>query len=251
MSAHATTGEHWETSPAPLLVAMGCLLVLPLPFASYFQYQKPGVAIGFLGVGVPVLLSGIAIWVQEGVTQKEGQFGYSQLALPIFIISEALIFLGLFVSYWVVRLLASSWPPDGTPNLAITTPIIMTIVLVSSSVTYHIAEGKLEKGDTDGFKSMLGVTMLLGMLFLGMTSFEYGHLIAEKFTPSANIFGSAFYSITGFHAAHVFIGLCMFLAVLLPALKGNMNVDFVKCAGVYWHFVDVVWFFVISQIYFW
>ncbi len=251
MSAHATTADQWETSPAPFLVAVGCLLVLPLPFASYFQYQKLGMAVGFLGVGVPILLSGIAIWVQEGVTQKHGQFGYSQLALPIFIISEALIFLGLFASYWILRLLASSWPPEGSPHLDITIPAIMTAVLITSSITYHLAEGKLEKGDMGGFKSMLGFTFLLGVLFLGMTVFEYSHLIGEKFTPSANIFGSAFYSITGFHAAHVVIGLCLFIAVMLPALKGKMNMDFVKCAGVYWHFVDVVWFFVVSQIYLW
>ena len=251
MSAHATTGHHWETSPAPLLVAMGCLLTMPLPFAGYFVYHKLGMAVGFLGVGVPILLAGIAIWVQEGISQKHDQFGYSQMALPVFIISEALIFLGLFVSYWALRLNSPSWPPEGSPYLVLTIPIIMTVVLVSSSVTFYIAERRLEKGDTGGFKSLFGVTMLLGILFLGLTFFEYNHLISEKFTPSANLFGSAFYSITGFHAAHVFIGLCMFIAVLLPALKGKMNLDFVKCAGVYWHFVDVVWFFVLSQIYFW
>lgn len=251
MSAHATTGQHWDTSTAPLLVAVGCLLTVPLPFASYFQYHSLGMAVGFLGIGVPVLLAGISVWVKEGVNQKHDQFGYSQLALPIFITSEVLIFLGLFVSYWALRLLAPAWPPAGSPHIGTTIPIIMTILLVTSSYTYHLAEGKLEEGDAGGFKSMLGLTMLLGVLFLGLSMFEYNHLIGEGFTPSSNIFGSAFYSITGFHAAHVLIGLCTFLAVLLPALNGKTNMDFVKCAGVYWHFVDIVWFFVVSQIYFW
>ncbi len=250
-TAHASAGQHWETSAAPFLIALGCLLAIPLPFASYFQYHSFGFAIGFLGIGVPVLLAGIAIWVNEGLTQKHDQFGYVSMGLPIFITSEAFIFLGIFASYWALRLLAPSWPPANTPHIGLTIPLIMTVILVSSSVTIHMAEDKLEEGDVSGFRSMLIVTILLAAVFLGCTLFEYSHLIGENFVPGTNIYSSAFFSITGFHAAHVLVGIGIFVSVLLPALGGKINKDFVKCAGVYWHFVDIVWFFVVSQVYFW
>lgn len=251
MSTHAITEHQWETSKAPIIVAVGCLLVIPLAFASYFQYHSLGMAVAFLGIGVPTLLAGIAVWVNEGVTHKHDQFGYANMALPIFITSEAFIFLGIFAAYWAVRLLADSWPPAGTPHINLDVPILMTIILVSSSVTIHIAEGKLEAGDVPGFRSMLMVTIALAAVFLGCTFYEYSHLVAENFVPGTNVYSSAFFSITGFHAAHVLVGIGIFVSVLLPALGGKINVDFVKCAGVYWHFVDIVWFFVVSQIYFW
>jgi len=160
--------------------------------------------------------------------------------------------LGLFVSYWMMRLSAGVyWPPEGTPEIDTTIPLIMTVILVSSSITMHVAEGHLDKKDNSGFNKWLIITIILGTIFLGCTVYEYQHLISAGFIPETNAYSSAFYSITGFHASHVFVGLATFVAVLLPALKGKTNHAFVVCASVYWHFVDIVWFFVVSQIYFW
>lgn len=250
MESHSAH-HHWETSMAPIIIAVGCLFTVPLAFASYFQYNSLVMAVVSLGVGLPVLLSGISIWVSEGLAQKHDQFGYSKTGLPIFIVGEVLIFLGIFASYWVVRLLAPEWPPAGTPHINLAIPVIMTVILVSSSVTIHMAEDKLEAGDIAGFRTMLVTTILLGVIFLGCTIYEYGHLAGLNFVPSTNIYSSAFFSITGFHAAHVLVGLGIFVSALLPAFGGKTNTDFVKCAGVYWHFVDIVWFFVVSQVYFW
>ncbi|MEE8483991.1 MAG: heme-copper oxidase subunit III [Nitrospinota bacterium] len=256
MSSNTATSHHeWETSWAPLVIAVGIFFTIPLAFSGYFQYESLGMAILFLGIGVPVLLAGIARWVTEGMAPHEGPHeipkGLAISGLPIFITSEVFIFLGIFVSYWALRLSAESWPPEGTPHIGLAIPVIMTIILVSSSFTFHFAEHKLENGDHAGFKSLLLTTIALGVIFLGFTFYEYNHLLGGGFGPETNIYGSAFYSITGFHAAHVLVGVGTFIAVLIPALGGKTNMTFVKCAGVYWHFVDIVWFFVVSQIYFW
>lgn len=244
--------HHWETSWAPLVLVAGIFLLFPIGFAGYFVYESQLMTIFGAGLGVPLLLAGVAKWVQEGMSQENLVVGVSMVGLPIFIVSEVFIFLGLFVSYWVLRLSSGVyWPPEGTPEISTTLPLIMTVLLVSSSLTMHAAEVKLDNKDNRGFNKWLIITIILGIIFLSCTIYEYDHLIGQGFVPSTNSYSSAFFSITGFHASHVVIGLAMFIAVLIPALRGKTNHSFVVCASVYWHFVDVVWFFVVSQIYFW
>lgn len=243
--------HHWEWSYFPLILALGIFLAIPLGFSSYFEYQNGLMAIIFLGLGVPLMIIGVAGWVSEGIAGASTEPGYAMTGLPLFIVSEAMIFLVLFVSYWVLRLGADVWPPPGSPHIGIYLPMVMTVILVSSSLTYHKGELLLEAGDLAGFRKWLIITMVLGSVFLGCTIYEYQHLIHEGFTFGTNAKSTAFYSITGFHASHVGLGLCIFLAVLIPALSGKFSHTLVKGAGLYWHFVDIIWFFVVSQIYFW
>lgn len=224
---------------------------MPLAFTSYFQYESALFALVFAIIGLIGVVAGISRWVGEAMSDREWQFGYALAGLPLFIASEAFIFLGLFVSYWLLRLLSPSWPPEGTPHIALGTPIVMTIILVSSSFTIHFAEEKLEKGDEAGFRKLLITTIVLGIIFVGFTAYEYNHLIQNGFGISTNIYSTAFYSITGFHASHVIIGVCVFISVLIPALGGKTHITHIKGAAMYWHFVDIIWFFVVSQVYFW
>ena len=249
-TAHAHV-HHWEWSWAPLLVVAGTFFVLPLAFAAFFVYENMMLTAIFGGVGTVLLLAGIAKWVDEGLTQTPLLAGVANIGLPIFILSEVFIFLSLFASYWLMRLGFDSWPPEGTPHIDKMLPLIMTVILVSSSITCHVAEEKLEHGDLSGFNKWWIYTIILGTVFLGCTLYEWNHLIHLDFIPSTNAYSTAFYTITGFHASHVLVGLGAFIAVLLPALGGRTNKTFVTCVSVYWHFVDVVWFFVASQIYFW
>ncbi|MBF0371050.1 MAG: heme-copper oxidase subunit III [Magnetococcales bacterium] len=253
--SQSTTAEHahhWEVSWAPMAVTFGILFLVPLTFAAYFVYEDIQQTMIFAGLGTPLLLAGIAKWVQEGLTQKPLVEGLSPSALPYFIISEVFIFLGFFVTYWTMRLSAGDvWPPEGTPEMNLWLPIVMTVILVTSSYTYHIAEAKYEEDNLSGFRNWLMISILLGGIFLGCTLYEYSHLLHLEFTPDTNAYSTAFYSITGFHASHVIVGLGVFLAVLIPAFGGKTNKHFIFCAGMYWHFVDVVWFFVVSQIYYW
>lgn len=250
--AGAAHGHHeWEVSWAPMVAVLGTFLLVPGGFSLYFVYNNSLLAIVAAGLGVPLLLAGLARWVSEGMSHKNLVEGASVIGLPIFIVSEVFIFLSLFASYWMMRLKADAWPPQGTPEISHTIPLIMTVILVTSSLTIHHAEVKLDKGDLGGFRSWLMLTILLGLVFFGFTTYEYSHLAHEHFVPSTNAYSTAFFSITGFHASHVLVGACTFIAVLIPALGGKTNRAFVQCASIYWHFVDIVWFFVVSQVYFW
>lgn len=251
--AHGAHGHahHWEYSWAPMAAVFGTFLVLPLAFSAYFVYNNVLLAAIFAGLGAPLLIAGIAKWTAEGLAHKNLVEGVASVGLPIFIVSEIFIFLSLFATYWAMRLMADSWPPAGSPVMPVGLPLIMTALLVSSSITIHIGEEKLEHGDMGGFRSWLMITILLGLIFLGCTIYEYNHLFHVDFFPKTNAFSSVFFSVTGFHASHVLIGLCAFVVVLIPALSGKTNKTLVQCVSVYWHFVDIVWFFVVSQIYFW
>ena len=244
--AHA---HEWETSPWPLVISVGILLALPLAFSFRFVYEQPLVAVLMLGIGTPLIVAGIVGWVREGLGDEA--LGLSPAAMPWFILAEALIFLSFFATYWVMRLTAPEWPPAGTVDLPRVLPLVMTAILVSSSFTIHVAEARLAASDRGGFLRWLLVTIALGVAFVGLSAAEWRELMHEGFTFSTNAYSTAFFSITGFHAAHVVVGLGIFVALLLPALRGRLNEPFTRSASLYWHFVDIVWLFVVSQVYFW
>ena len=253
MGHHAAHGEavhaHWDTSIWPFVISFG-ILALVLAFLFNFVYQQSFAAVLCLGLGVPMIVAGVAGWVSEAMGKGEGE-GLSYGAMGWFILAEAMIFAAFFVSYWYMRLKAPFWPPEGTVELPKLMPLVMTLVLVSSSLTIHWAEHLLHRGDAAGFRKWLLATVALGAAFLAMSGYEWSHLIHEGFNIGTNIYGTVFFCITGFHGAHVFIGLSIFLAGLPAALKSRASAGFVRTAGLYWHFVDIIWFFVVSQVYFW
>ena len=249
---HSEHAHHWEVSWAPMAVAFGTMFLVPLTFVFLLVYHAPLLGIVSAGVGVPLVLAGVAKWVHEGATQKAAIENVSPVGIGVFIIGEILIFIGLFASYWALRLSSgAAWPPAGTPEISKILPLIMTAILVTSSLTYHAAEVRFRAGDNAGFVKWVAITLIVGVLFLGCTIYEYNHLIHEGFKPGTNQYSAAFYSLTGFHASHVFVGLATFVAILIGVLTSKVNPNFVLVAGIYWHFVDVVWFFVASQVYFW
>jgi cytochrome c oxidase subunit 3 len=248
----APTTHHWEVSWAPMAIAFGVLLLVPMTFVFAMIYKLPLAAIVTAGIGTPLVLAGIARWIYEGATQHSAISNVSPVGVGVFIIGEIFIFLGLFASYWVMRLGAGeAWPPVGTPHINTILPVIMTFILVSSSATYHHAENLFEAGNKGGFVTWVLISIVLGAAFLSCTIYEYTNLFHENFTPSTNQYSAAFYSLTGFHGSHVIVGLVSFLFVIFGTLRGNIHKMFVKVAGIYWHFVDVIWFFVASRIYFW
>ncbi|MEK6690442.1 MAG: heme-copper oxidase subunit III [Nitrospirota bacterium] len=253
MQEHAIGHElKWHTSVWPLILSVGILFLLPLAFAFYFVYKMPMMSIISLGIGAPLIIISIAGWIKEGLEDAHGySMGHSIWAMPIFILAEAMLFVGFFVAYWAMRLLSPIWPPAGTPEMPVLVPVIMTIILISSSVTIHFAEVNIEHEDRSGFLSWLIFTIILGAAFLGFSVYEWSELFHEGFNFKTNVYSTAFYSLTGFHGSHVLVGLGIFLSVLLPALAGRINKAFVKSASIYWHFVDIVWLFVVSQVYFW
>lgn len=244
--------HHWEVSWAPMAISFGVLLLVPMTFVFSLIYHQPLAAIISAGIGTPLVLAGIARWIHEGATQHSAITNVSPVGVGVFIVGEIFIFLGLFASYWMMRLSAGqAWPPAGTPHINTTLPIIMTGLLVASSLTYHRAEGLFDEGKKSAFVTWVLISIALGGAFLGCTIYEYSHLIGEGFVPGSNQYSSAFYSLTGFHGSHVLVGLVTFLFIVVGVTFGRVNANFVKVAGIYWHFVDVIWFFVASQVYFW
>jgi cytochrome c oxidase subunit 3 len=241
--AHA----HWDTSIWPFIISFG-ILALAIAFSLHFVYHLSFAAVLALGIGIPMIVAGISGWTGEALGKGEGlAFG----AMGWFILAEAMIFLAMFAAYWYLRLRADVWPPAGSVPLPKLLPLIMTFVLVGSSLTIHRAEDLLHEGDTGGYVRWLLATMALGFTFLGMSAYEWSHLIHQGFTIATNTQGTVFFAITGLHGSHVVVGLGIFLAGLLPALRGKADMGFARTAGLYWHFVDIIWFFVVSQVYYW
>ncbi len=238
---------HWDTSIWPLVLSVG-ILALALSFMFQFVYHLSFPAILSLGLGLPLILGGIAGWTSEAMGTGEG---LSFASMGWFILAEAMIFLSCFAAYWYGRLEAPMWPLPGSVELPKLIPLIMTATLVTSSLTIHRAEQFMHAHDKAGFVRWLLLTIVLGLAFLSMSGFEWTHLIHEGFTIKTNLFGTVFYSITGLHGSHVLVGLGIFIAGLFPAMKGNLAPGFWRTASLYWHFVDIIWFFVVSQVYFW
>jgi cytochrome c oxidase subunit III len=177
--------------------------------------------------------------------QRPGGISSSLLGMVLFIASEVMFFGGLFGAYFTIRAAATVWPPEGSPELNTPYSAVLTGVLVSSSVFMQLAVFAIRRGDQRWLVRWLAVTLTLGAIFLGMQGYDYYNLaVHEGFRLSSGVFGSLFFTLTGFHGAHVFGGAAFISIVLLRARSGQFTAryhDTVEMASYYWHFVDVVW----------
>lgn len=168
----------------------------------------------------------------------------------VFLIAEAMIFLGLFSAYLTFRAVAPTWPPEGTPELELLLPGVNTIILIGSSFVIHNADTAIKKNDVKGLQLWFGITAAMGAVFLVGQLYEYFHL---EFGLTTNLFASTFYVLTGFHGLHVLFGLILILGVLWRSLKSghysNTSHFGVEAAEIYWHFVDVVWIVLFILLY--
>jgi cytochrome c oxidase subunit III len=183
---------------------------------------------------------------------KPGGISSSLLGMVLFIASEVMFFGGLFGAYFTIRSAATQWPPEDTPHLSTFYAAILTTILVTSSVTMQFGVWAIRKNDSRRLVLWLAVSLLLGLAFLCGQALEYANLIEEGMTLSSGVFGSTFYTLTGFHGAHVAGGAAFILIVLLRARSGQFTAryhDTVEMASYYWHFVDVVWIGLFSTIY--
>lgn len=194
---------------------------------------------------VPAALSGRGARISQGM-----------LMMILFIGSEVMLFASFFAAYFFVRfnIAENSWPPlnaEGEPwELPKALTGVNTLFLVFSSFTIWWAEHSLKHNDRRGLVRGLIVTILLGSTFLVIQVIEYAHL---GFTPQDQAFGATFYSLTGLHGFHVFVGLTLLTMCLIRVVRAN---DFTPtwmtplgAASVYWHFVDVVWVLLYFLVY--
>jgi cytochrome c oxidase subunit III len=184
--------------------------------------------------------------------QRTGGISSSLLGMVLFIASEVMFFGGLFGAYFTLRTAAPEWPPPGTPPLEDWYALILTAILVSSSVTMQLGVYAIRRGDQRWLVRWLAISLVLGLAFLAGQANEYRILISEGLTLSSGVFGSTFFTLTGFHGAHVAGGAAFILVVLLRARSGQFTSryhDTVEMSSYYWHFVDVVWLGLVSTIY--
>jgi cytochrome c oxidase subunit 3 len=172
------------------------------------------------------------------------------LGVRLGILSEFMLFGALFAAYFVVRSASPGWPPPGGPQRPeLLLPGLNTLLLVSSSVTMQWGVRAARVGDRSRILRWLGLTLLLGGVFLVVQGYEFSH---NGFGLNAGIFGSTFYVLTGFHGAHVLAGLLLIAIVANRARLGLISADrhtAVEATSYYWHFVDVVWLFLFSSLY--
>ena len=255
----ATTVEHHSHDPIPsrwpIIAALGMGLV-PVGLVANAHGWKGGLAV--LAIGLAIALSSAGRWWSELLRDKffgrDAVDADSRLkrAFAFFIASEAAIFGAFFAALFYARVHAKVWPPAGMPHFEILLPAVNTFILLSSSVTLHLAHLALERGRKDGVIAGLLMTIFLGALFLCGQAYEYGFLNGMAFNVTSGIFGTTFFMLTGFHGLHVLVGIIFLNVVYGAAIKNRFTPEQhfpFLAASWYWHFVDVVWICLFTIVY--
>jgi cytochrome c oxidase subunit 3 len=176
------------------------------------------------------------------------------LGMLLFITSEIMFFAGLFAAYFNVRAAAPVWPPTEFADKLHILPYVgpATVLLVLSSVTCQVGVWAIRRNDRRGLTRAIAVTVILGITFLVMQGIDYAALYADGMRLDAGTFGTTYYTLTGFHGAHVLGGVIMLSVVLYRSQSGQFSSkhhDMVEATSIYWHFVDVVWILLFSILY--
>ena len=243
-----------EDSYAPLSVAISCgLIAYGLLFGLWW--------LAVIGV-VTLAVSAIAWLWPDAATQFLGTMNTEFGELPVgasgkhsvgwwgmvgVVTTEACFFAYLLFSYFYLASMSTNPWPANAPKLGL--PIINTGILLLSSVVALWGTRGIERGRTGRLRLGIGGALVLGILFLVLQGVEYSR---EKLSFTHDAYGSLFYTITGFHGAHVFVGLIMLAVVLVRALRGHFaqaRYEAVTNATLYWHFVDAVWLAVFTTLY--
>jgi heme/copper-type cytochrome/quinol oxidase subunit 3 len=175
----------------------------------------------------------------------------AKFAIWLFLATEVMFFTGLIGTYLVLRIGTATWP-DPANRLAIDITAANTFLLITSSWTMVRALHAIGKGDQKGLLKWLGGTIIGGAIFVSVQVYEYIELIHAGSLPNVDIFWSTFYTMTGFHGLHVVVGVIWLIAIWIAAARGKFtaqNFLRVELAGLYWHFVDLVWVLLFTIVY--
>ncbi|WP_049928335.1 cytochrome c oxidase subunit 3 [Halopiger goleimassiliensis] len=254
-----------EASWWPLVTAVG---IAGLYFGGAFallsrgeeplvgQWLPPLVLVG----GVVIFLGGLYGWTYHGFVSAywDRTTGGADVragidlrwGMVLFLATDVMTFSAGFVYYFFVR--TGEWPPGELPELLSSLVLVNTAVLIASSVTLHVAHEGIRDGHRRRFLGLLGVTVLLGLVFVGGQLLEYYELLVVEGTGVTDVFGSAFFALTGLHGLHVALGVVVLGVVFVRALAGQFDADrhvAVSTASMYWHFVDLVWVVLVVILY--
>ena len=176
-----------------------------------------------------------------------------KLGIWLFLASEVMLFGGLFSSYVLLRVGAVEWPL-GSSILSVPLATFNTIVLIGSSVTMVMAWASLKLKDLPKYRLYMGATVALALVFLIVKAYEYGDKFSHHLYPSESTFLGIYFLITGLHGLHIVGGVIVNSFLLLPGVKmwhtaPERFTNRVEAAGLYWHFVDLVWIFLFPVLY--
>lgn len=187
--------------------------------------------------------------MRTAVTSEQPSPAYrGKIAVWWLIASEVMIFGGAVGSYILARAASQGWSAEAA-HLSTAMATVNTLVLLTSSMTMAMAFAAYKKTDQRGVRTFLLLTILLGLAFLGIKGYEYTSHILEGLIPWSGAFWSFYYLLTGLHALHVIAGLIVNLILWLAARKGLGTGYRIEIAGLYWHFVDIVWIFLFPLLY--
>ncbi|MET0825438.1 MAG: cytochrome c oxidase subunit 3 [Acidimicrobiales bacterium] len=174
-----------------------------------------------------------------------------KLGMWVFLSSECLLFGGLISTYLLLHDRSVEGPtPQDVYDIPFTS--VSSFVLLMSSLTMVLAVSALTRGDMRRNRLWLLTTALLGTIFIGGQVYEFTTFVHEGLGFTTNIFGSAFYTLTGFHGVHVTVGILMLLSLVGLSLRGTLSqerAETVEIIGLYWHFVDIIWIVIFTVVY--
>jgi len=175
-----------------------------------------------------------------------------KLGMWSFLAGDAMTFGAGIAAYGALRIGNPNWPSPAD-YLGITTTAVMTFILICSSLTMVEALSGIQRGNQAKFRNFMALTVLGGIIFLGMQAFEWHHLIGERgMSIKRDLFDATFFILTGFHGCHVFGGVVYNGVLLIRGMMGKLpqsKAGLVEIAGLYWHFVDLVWILIFTFIY--
>jgi heme/copper-type cytochrome/quinol oxidase subunit 3 len=174
-----------------------------------------------------------------------------KLLMWAFLASDCMFFGSLIATYLVYKNRSLDGPlPRETFDVPYTS--VSAFVLLLSSLTMVLALAAIQRGDERRMRIWLTTTALLGCVFLGGQFYEFNSFVRDGLTLSRNLFGSTFFTLTGFHGTHVAIGVFWLGSLVVHSLRGRLHQEhslMVEIAGLYWHFVDIVWILIFTLVY--
>ncbi|TDP29059.1 cytochrome c oxidase subunit 3 [Idiomarina aquatica] len=278
------------SSPWPIIGAIGLGLIAWGAGNTVIDMtnNQDGYGSTVLTIGIIVMAVMLFGWFRDQINESmqglyNDQLGNSyKQGMSWFIFSEVMFFAAFFGALFYARVIAvpwldgasnnvmtaevlwpefvAQWPltktPGGTETQAMGwygLPLVNTVILVVSSVTCHFAHVGLEKDNRKQLTAWLGLTIILGCIFLYLQGAEYIHAYEQLgLTLDSGIYGNTFYMLTGFHGMHVTLGTLMLIIMFLRVVKGHFTPDnhfAFQATSWYWHFVDVVWICLFVVVY--
>ena len=240
---HLPSPSFW-----PLVVALG-IGVAAAGALAHVAVAVLGIVITFVGA----FAFALEHHRNPAHAHQDGNLGvdHRKVALWVFLGSECFFFGTLIATYMAYRGRSVVGPyPEAILNIPLTT--LSTFDLLMSSLLMVLALAAVQRGDRRRSTLWLAGTVLFGLIFLGFQVYEFTHFVHEGLTLQTNLFGSTFFVLTGFHGAHVTIGVAWLTALLVLDVRGRLTVadaPKVEIAGLYWHFVDVVWIAIFTLVY--